>query len=516
MANRRESRFYELVPVGLMAALNFVMHLIAVNGFGIFRDELYYIACSDHPAFGYVDQPPLSILILKLVRLVFGDGLPALRLLPALGSAVFVFLAGLIARELGGKKFAMFLASLAAFAATGNMFIFHIYSMNFLDLLFWQAAVFVLIKIIKTGRERLWLFFGLIVGLGFENKISILILAFGLGIGILLTRHRRLLKSRSLWLGAGLAALLILPYVLWNATHGAPALEFMRNARLYKNVQNSPLGFLIDQVAYNNPLTIFIWLPGLAYFLFSKAGRTWRFFGWAYLAIFGLFLFQNGKDYYMAGMYPVLFAGGAILIESWTAAGAKRLLRPALAALLLVSAVLLMPMTLPILSAPKTVDYYKTIGYSRNQERLALSVLPQHFADEFGWKDVASTFAGIYKTLSPEEQAHCVVFVRNYGEAAAIDFFGPSLGLPKAACGHNNYWLWGPPDWNPTTMIVLGDSKDVQKSLDDLKPYFDEVTLAGALSVPLGMPYENGRPIFIGRGLKGSLRDIWPRQKSIG
>jgi hypothetical protein len=503
-----------LLPVGLVAGLNFALHLIAIRGFGIFRDELYYVACSDHLALGYVDQPPLSILLLKLVRIIFGDSLSAIRILPALGSAAFVLLAGLIAREIGGKRFAMFLAAAAAFATTGNMFLFHIYSMNFLDLLFWETAILILMRIIKSGRARLWLLFGLVVGLGFENKISVLILVFGLAVGILLTENRHVLKSRYLWLGAGLAALLILPYVYWNATHGGPALEFMRNARLYKNVQNTLPGFLLDQVLFNNPLTFFLWVPGLAYFFFHKNGRPWRLFGWMYLSLFALLFLQHGKDYYMAGAYPVLFAGGAILVESWTKSGIKRWLRPTFVTLLIAASVFFAPMALPILSVQKTADFQRMIGYARSQERDELGVFPQHFADEFGWPDMVATFAGVFQKLRPEEQAHCLIFVRNYGEAAAVDFFGKNYGLPKATCGHNNYWLWGPSDWEPTTAIVLGVSRDVQKSRDDLTPHFNEVVLAGTTSVPFGMPYENGRPIFIVRGFKHSLRDLWPRLKS--
>jgi hypothetical protein len=496
-----------------IAALNLILHLVAIHGFGYFRDELYYIACSDHLAFGYVDQPPLSILLLKLVRLVFGSSLAAIRILPAFGSAVFIILTGLMAREIGGKRFALLLASVAAFSTTGNLFLFHFYSMNFLDILFWQVSILILLRIVRTGRQKLWIIFGIVAGLAFENKISAIFLLFGTAVGILLTKNRRVFKIAYLWLGAGLAVLLFLPYIVWNAAHGWPAIEFMRNAALFKNIQNTPLGFLRDQVFYNNPLTVFIWLPGLAYFFFDKTGRKYRLFGWVYLSLFVLFMPQHGKDYYLAATYPVLFAGGAVLLEAWKTPAHKRWPRPVAVAVLLVVSIILAPMSLPILSVQDSLDYYRASGIKRSQENQELGPFPQHFADEFGWEEMVDAFAGIYRHLGPADQSHCLIFVRNYGEAAAIDFFGKKYSLLKASCTHNSYWFWGPPEWSGQVAIVLGESKDVGRSLDDLRSHFEEVTLAGKMSCDYAMPYENGRPIFLCRGFKHSIREVWASEK---
>jgi len=502
----------DLWPAALFAAGSLVLHLIAIRGFGIFRDELYYLACSDHLAWGYVDQPPLSILLLKLIRLLFGDSLFALRFLPALGGAAFVLLAALIARELGGRRRAAALASAAAFAVTGNHFMFHIYSMNFLDVLFWQACLLILIRIIRTGRARLWLVFGLVAGLGLQNKTSVLFLLFGLGVGLLLTRERARLKSPSLWLGGVLAALLFLPYIAWNAAHGWPTLEFMRNASQLKNVQNSPLGFLFGQILYQNPLTAFVWLPGLLYLLLHRQGRRFRLFGWMFVSLFVLFLLQNGKDYYLAGAYPILFAAGAVAYETWTAAK-RRWLVPAFSALLGAAGLALLPFVLPVLSVEKTTSFLQFIGLEHKQENESLGSLPQHFADMFGWKEMAAEFGRIHSALAPEEKTNVWVYVRNYGEAAALDFYGPALGLPPASCGHNSYWFWGPPDWDGRVAIILGDGLDLERNLDDLRPHFQEVVLAGRTSSPLAMPYENGVPIFVCRGFKHDFKGFWPREK---
>jgi 4-amino-4-deoxy-L-arabinose transferase-like glycosyltransferase len=509
-----KSRWPDFVPIALVSGLNLVLHLVAIRGFGFFRDELYYIACSDHLAWGFVDQPPLSILVLKMVRLLFGDSPVAVRILPALGGAAFVLLTGLIARELGGKRFALLLASAAGFAPVGNLFQFHVYSMNFLDLIFWQVCVLILIRLVKTENPKLWVPFGIVLGMGLQNKVSLLLLVLGLGVGLLLTKRRRDLKSRHFWLGVALAVLIFLPYLIWNFTHGWPTLEWMHNAEAHKNVKDPPLIFLISQVFYNNPLSILVWLPGLWYFFFHREGRRYRLFGWLTLSLLLLIMFQGGKDYYLAGIYPVLFAGGALLIESAFRPRAKRVLGPALMFLLIGSTLFFSPFGLPVLSVEKTVAYVKASGINRSQEGLELGGLPQHFADMFGWEELAATIAGIQAGLPPDEQRRCLIYVRNYGEAAAVDYYGKKYGLPKASCPHNSYWLWGPPQWDGGVAIIIGESRDPQTSLADLKPHFESVEQAASTSCSYCMPYENNRPIFLCRGAKFSFRQIWPEEKN--
>ena len=503
----------DLIPIALISALSLVLHLIAIRGFGFFRDELYYIACSDHLAWGFVDQPPLSILVLKMIRLLFGDSVAALRFVPALGGAAFILLTGLMARELGGKRFALLIASVAAFAPVGNLFQFHIYSMNFIDLLFWQVCILILIRLVKTENPKLWVPFGVLAGLGLQNKVSLLLLVFGLGAGVLLTKRRSDLKSRHFWLGVGLAILIFLPYLIWNFTHGWPTLEWMHNAETQKNIKDAPLAFIIGQLQYNNPLSVLVWLPGLLYFFLHKEGKKYRLFGWVCLSLFLLIMALGGKNYYLAGIYPILFGGGAVSIESIFRPKTGRILGASLAVGLIISTLLLSPLTLPILSVKKTVAYVEGSGLNRSQERNEVGVLPQHFADMFGWEEFTVTIAGIYKTLTPEEQAGCLIYLRNYGEAAAVDFFGRKHGLPKAACAHNSYWYWGPPKWDGDVAIIMGDSRDPQASYTDLSTYFETVVLAGTTRCDLCMPYENNRAIFLCRRARFSLREIWPREK---
>jgi hypothetical protein len=287
----------------------------------------------------------------------------------------------------------------------------------------------------------------------------------------------------------------------------------MHNAETQKNVKEAPLAFIIGQLLYNNPISVLIWLPGIFYFFLHREGKRFRLFGWLTLSLLLLIMVLGGKDYYLAGIYPVLFAGGALLIESAVRLRTKRVLGPALTVLLLGSSLFLSPFTLPILSVNKTLAYIKASGLNRSQERNELGVLPQHFADMFGWEELATTIAGIYKNLAPDEQPGCLIYVRNYGEAAAIDYYGKKHNLPKACCPHNSYWFWGPPRWDGGVAIIMGTSRDLQTSLADLQPYFESVEHVASTSCSYCMPYENNRAIFLCRGAKFSFQELWPTEK---
>lgn len=519
MENEESGRFKALwtsedFVIGLVALASVVLHLFALRGYGYFRDELYYIACSDHLAFGYVDQPPFSIFLLKGIRLIFGDSLVAIRMLPVLGGAMVIFMTGKLAKELGGRGFGVILAAIAAFAPIGNLFEFNYYSMNFLDHLFWLSCFFLLVRIIKTENPKIWILFGIIAGLGLQNKISILFLLFGMGVGLLFTSQRRQLKYWQFWAGMGITLLLFLPYVIWNAVHGWPTLEFIHNAREYKMSAVSPVGFFIGQLLHQNPATLIVWLAGLGYFFFHREARPYRLFGWLFLSVYVLFTVQEAKAYYLAGGYPILFAGGAILIGHLLERPRLRWLKPVLMAFLLIPTLVLCPMALPVFSTEKMIVYLESVGIqSDSGERHEMGVLPQHYADMHGWEEMAATVAEVYGRLSPEEQSKCFIFLRNYGEAGAIDFFGKAYGLPPAVCGHNNYWLWGPGDPSANVGIIIGDSHDVQESFEDLQSHFEEVVFGATFECRYCMPYEDNLHFFICRGMRSFLEEIWPGQK---
>jgi hypothetical protein len=501
-----------IMPATLMII---ILHALAIKGYGYFRDEFYYVACSNHPAFGYVDQPPLSLWILKSIRFLFGDSVTAIRILPMLGSGLFVFMTGMMARELGGKRIAMIIASFSALAVLGNLFLFTVYSMNFIDLLIWQTLFLILIRLIKSGDPKYWIHFGIVCGLGLLNKTSVLFFVFGLLVGMLLTGTWKQFGSKKFWIAAGIACALFLPYIIWNFLNHWPMLEFMHNAQSYKMAKVTPLSFFTGQVLYNNPVNLLIWIPGLVFFLFPRYARPYRLFGWMFLSIYLLFTLQSAKDYYLASAYPVLYAGGAVIWEKWLKHRTAYIFTGAILILSISSTLYLSPLSLPVLPVENTIAFIQKLGIQGNpSENHEMGVLPQHFADMNGWEEMVKMFGDVYQSLSPAEQKQCLIYVRNYGEAGAIDLLGRQYGLPKVACAHNNYWLWGPPEWNGEIAIIYGWSHSIQENFDDLNRRFESVELAATFVHPYCMPYESNRHIFICRRANFTFKGIWDGEKN--
>jgi hypothetical protein len=507
--NDRVHLFRRLHPValGMIALTGVILHLLVLKGYGFFRDEFYFIACSNHLAFGYVDQPPLSPVMLAGMRLLLGDSFLAVRLLPILTGAAVILTAGVIARELGGELFAQVLAGLAVLVAPGFLFAFHFYSMNSLDILLWSLAALVVIQIIKKRDERLWLLFGLIAGIGLMNKISMLFLGFGLFVGLILTRQRKYLWSGWFWAGGAIAGVIFIPHIAWQMHHGWPTLEFMANAQKFKMLALSPTAFIGQLVLEVNPFTLPVWLAGLYYFFLGREDRHFRLFGWAFLTILVIFLAQSAKPYYFTPIFPLLFAAGAVQLDR--AFARVQLLKPALILLLLVGGCITAPLALPILKPETLIRYSRFLGIKPSSgEKHEIGALPQHFADMFGWEEMVSAVSQVYHSLPDSEQRQCAIFGRNYGEAGAVDYLGNSHGLPDAISGHNNYWLWGVDGYTGNVMIVIGGDKA------GLMRYFESITPAGLVSNPYSMPYENNLTIWVGRGYKQPLKDVWPKLKS--
>ncbi|HEV8578368.1 MAG TPA: glycosyltransferase family 39 protein [Thermoanaerobaculia bacterium] len=496
--------------LGCIALAGVGLHLLCLRSYGWFRDEFYYVVCGRHLDFGYVDHPPFVALVARLVTAVFGDSLVALRLVSALTGAVVIYLTGRLARELGGGLFAQGLAALCVLIVPVYLFSFHIFSMNVFDLLFWTLGTLVVARIVKTGNPKLWLLFGVVAGLGLENKHSMLFFGLGVFVGVLLTPERRALRSPWIWLGGAVAALLFLPNILWEVAHGWPTLEFIRNAEAHKNVAFSPLAFLAEQVRQMHPLTLPVWLSGLGWLLFSRQGRTFRPLGWIYVTALAVLLTQHSKPYYLAPAYPVLFAAGGTAIEGRLARLHQAWLRPALAGtivlLLVAGGALTAPLVLPVLPIESFLRYQSVLGLRPgSDERHRMGDLPQYFADMHGWPEMVAEVARVHRTLTPAEQARATVFGQNYGEAGAVDVLGRAYGLPGAISGHNSYFLWGPPEESRNVIIVIGgDEEDNRAVCADLQR-------AGEIRCGRCMPYEDRDPVYVCRGLKMPVRELWPR-----
>jgi 4-amino-4-deoxy-L-arabinose transferase-like glycosyltransferase len=510
--SQRQNRWYldaGLLAVFAIAAIKLAVHLYASRNYGYFRDELYYLACSDHLGWGYVDQPPLVALILKIERWLFGDSLVAIRFVSALAGAAKVFLTGLIARELGGKTFAQILAALAVLAAPGFLAIDSFFSMNPIEALLWIACAFVLVRIIKTGNQKLWLWFGLLAGIGLENKHSMLVWGAAVVAGLLLTPQRQVFRNPWIWVSGLLAGLIFLPNLIWNVQHHFPFLELQENIRRSgRNASQTPLSFFGQEILSMNPVSLPIWLAGLWFYFFSKIGKPFRALGWAWLfaavIIFGL----DPRVYYLYPAYPVLFAGGSVACELWLGRLRLKWVSIAYAVLIVIVAAVLAPFVVPVLPVETYIQYSDALHFQPPAiEKWRLGPLPQLYADQFGWQEMVMTVAGVYNSLPDDVRAKTAIFAQNYGQAGAIDFFGPKYQLPKAISGHQSYFLWGPRDFTGESVIVL---QDKQQTLEE---EFAEVHKAATVYHPYSMPYEH-YDVFYCRNLKRPLKEIWPELKN--
>jgi hypothetical protein len=523
-----------------VAAAKLFVQLLVAGRYGIFRDELYYLACSEHLDWGYVDQPPLIALVAWFARHVFGNSLLGLRFLPALAGAVLVWLTGKLTREMGGGRFAQGFAALAVLASPVFLLFHHWLTMNAFEPLIWLGAALCVVRAINTGRPTYWFWFGVIIGVGMQTKYSVVFFAFAVVAGLILTKHRSFLRSRWIWLGAIASLLIFLPNLVWLIKHDFPFLELMNNIRHSgRDVARGPLAFVADQAMIMNPILFPLWIAGLAWLFFgtkSEPGvvatgslhsnrNPYTIFAWAYLVMLIAFIVLKGKNYYLAPVYPILFAAGSIAFERLTrrdtddsntgtagvslARRARSLhwLRYAYTIAMILVGLALAPLTIPVLSPEGYIRYQRMLGFEPPRaENLNTGPLPQHFADEFGWEDMAREVAKVYNSLPAEERAQTAIFANSYGQAGAIDFFGAKYGLPKAISNHQNYWYWGPRNYTGSTVIVLGSDGEGDRK------HFVTVDEPAHTYHPYSRRDEHF-PILVCRGLNQNLQTLWPTMK---
>lgn len=491
-----------------VALLRIILYFVAGPNYGYFRDELYYLACGEHPAWGYVDQPPLIAWIAWLLQHTIGTSLWALRLLPALSGYGAILLSGQLARELGGRRWAMFLAAFATLMAPVLLALSHLFTMNAFDPLLWLVIALLLVRIVKSGNEHLWLVIGALAGITILNKYGVLFWLSGVIIGICLTPLRQSLRHRWFWIGSALATAISLPNFLWQWHYRFPFLQLMHNIREGgRDITLPPLPYLWAQAQMLGFVAALLVLFALLFF-FSKQGQRFRVLGWAYVIFLAEMMFLHGKMYYLAPVYPIMFAAGGVWLENATARKRWIWVKPALALTIAVVSGIYIPTIVPILSVPGFLAYEHKMGIEQQKfEHSRQGVLPQLYADMFGWEGMTQRVAAYYHTLSPEEQQKTAIFANNYGEGGAIDFFGPKYGLPKSIGGHQNYWIWGPRQYTGESIIVLGEGDE-----SNMQELCASYAIVGNGKDPLSRPDE-WLPIYHCRGLKWNLQTQWPLLK---
>jgi 4-amino-4-deoxy-L-arabinose transferase-like glycosyltransferase len=336
-----------------------------------------------------------------------------------------------------------------------------------------------------------------------------LIFGFGLVAGLVLTGERRILRTRWFWIGGLAAFLIFLPNLLWNIQHHFPFLELQENIRRSgRNVGLSPLGFFGQETLAMLPLTLPIWLAGLWYLFFHREGRTFRALAWAWLITAGLIVTLSPRVYYLFPAFPLLFAAGGVAWERWLAAPRLRWIKAAYVALMVLMGSLLLPSVLPVLPAETYIRYSTSLHLQPPRiETFRLGPMPQLFADQFGWQEMAAAVAGVFNSLPPEVRAKTCIFGQNYGQAGAVDLFGPRYGLPRAISGHQSYFLWGPHGCTGESVIVMAGRQQ------SLEREYAAVRKAAHVEHPYSMPYEHF-DVFYCQGLKQPVSEVWPRVKA--
>jgi hypothetical protein len=503
--------------VWAIALAKLIFHIYFNNRYGYFRDEFDYISCGDHLQRGYVDQPPLIPFLIHICRAVLGDSLRSIRFIPALASSLLVVQTAAVAREFGGRRYALILSAICALVAPQYLSNAGLLTTNCLEPNLWMGSAYFAILAIKREQPRYWLWFGVVAGLGLEEKYSIAVFGLGIVVGLLLTEERRIFLDKWIWLGGIAAFLIFLPNILWNMHYDWPFAQLIHQIRAEgRDVVLGPFDFFLQQALLANPLTVPIWLAGLCALLFWDRLKPYRVLGWCYLVCYATFYVQHGKNYYLAPVYPMLLAAGAVVIEfaldrpnAATTKPRWQWLKPAIVIALLANGAYLTPITVPVLSPDGFLAYMRHLPLKLPimEHSHARAPLPQWYSDQFGWKEIADEAVVAWNRIPAAEKSDCGIFAQDYGQAGAIDFFDHAQGLPPTLSGDRTYFLWGPRGYSGNCMIVLDDSR---KNLEALWEHVDYV----GDSAPSPYALEQQIPFFICKGKKfDSWAGLWPRVK---
>jgi hypothetical protein len=492
--------------LSFIATCVLLLHTVALERFGFFRDELYYLANAARLDWGYVDHPPLCVWILKGFTTVLGEQLWVVRLPVVLAGCALVFMAGLLAREFGGGRRAQLMAAVLVAAAPVYRVVGHLYAMNGFDVLFWAVAILVFTRLMKDPKPWRWLALGAIIGLALLNKFSVLWLVAGLLVAVLVSDRRKILLSPWPYAAALLSLAIIAPHLVWQAHHGWPTSEFVRNANSHKLLETTPITFLFVQFAVMNPVTFPLWLlfVGVAW---SK--KEWRPVA-AIFATVVLILLINGRsrENYLSPAYAAIVGPGVVRLESWLREKRDFLYRAGLSVAVL-AGVATSLVVMPILDQEQLRKLYNIWPHATPQAERGAKGDLKGLADMHGWQELHDVTKKVYDSLSREDQARVSVYGHNYGEAAAIQHFSKGLWEPRVIGPHNNYWLWGPGDWNGEVLIVVGAMAQEHQAL------FESYEVVARNNAPWAVPEEANAPVAIARGLRIPVSEFWEKVKRL-
>ena len=480
-------------PVFFVAGVMFAGLLALSGAYGFHGDEMYFVVAGQHPAFGYVDQPPLTPLLSAASVALLGVSPTAVRVLPALEMAIVVVLIALMTRDLGGSRRAQVFAAITA-AVSGYLGAGHLDTTTEPDLLAWAIVLWLLVRLLAGGDRRLWLALGVVTGIGLENKGTLLFLGAGLVVGLLVARRWEVVRSPWAWAAIAIALLLWAPNLAWQAANGWPQLTMASQISGYagdNRAQVVPLLWL-----FSGPFLFPVSAAGLAWLLFGETARPWRTIGVAGIVALVLVFVLGGKAYYAIGTVSVCMAAGGILLDRWLSRRHARAKAATFATAAVASGSLIVLLTLPILP----LATYATTS---------LPATVRDTANQIGWPEFVATIERVVAALPPDQRARAVILTNDYSEASPLILLG--TGLPPVYSGHNSYWSWGPPPDDRTVVVHVGDWRPT-----DFGDYFtgcrDVATIDNGLGIENG---EQGTAVSVCTGLRAPWSIMWPSLRTI-
>ncbi len=476
----------------LLAFLKFILpYLLQHEGYELHRDEYLYLAEARHLAWGFMEVPPLLSLLAWITHLA-GDGFFWVKFWPCLFGGLTVLVICEMVTEMGGRVFAQCLASFCMIAGV-YLRIHFLFQPNFLEIFWWSLLALLIIKYVNTHHSYYIILLGIAIGLAWLSKYSIIFFVAGMIAGVVLTPNRKILLQKHIYWAAGLALLISLPNIIWQYNHRWPLVHHMKELRETQLQFVPPSAFLKDQVLMHLPC-FFLWMGGLIWLLFFKAGKQYRILAWIYLTVITLLIISSGKNYYSLGAYTMLFAAGGIWLENLTTFRLKWL-RYASVMVMLILFIPVIPILLPVWKPDKLAGYYVKSGMDKTGtlkwEDLKNHQLPQDFADMLGWKELAGKVSAMYARLPDSIKTKTMLHCRNYGQAGAISYYGK--GLPQVNTDNASFLFWMPETYHVKNILVV--AKHLPDHDDIVFQQFEKYRLVDSISNPFAREF--GTKIFL-------------------
>ncbi|HON58402.1 MAG TPA: glycosyltransferase family 39 protein [Smithella sp.] len=498
-------------PLLIVVLLKVLLHLLTINRYGYFIDELYNIASARNLSSGFVEISHLGPMIYAGWISVFGHSLFSLRMLALIPGVITVVTAGWIARELGGKRFAQFMTSLTVCLGLVWLAFNSFLGCDGFDQAASAVFLLLLIRIFKTGNQKLWMAAGIAAGVAILFKQTLLFYLPALFLGLLLTKHRRSFLNGHFWAGVLCGLLVLTPQIIWEFQHHWPLLEYWSVYARQRTYHASWHEFVMMQVLIYSPAVVLVWLAGVLNFLMNKKMSDFKVFGFLYIFLLLICFLGHVKAYVTAAIYPVLFAGGYIGMEELSDKAWMKTVRWVFSVIIIAVLFLSLPHALPVFNVQNQARYFQLFSFANRHvkfDSFAQVELPEFMADRLGWEERVRAVAEVYHSLPPDQRKKTSIYAHYYGFAGAIDVLGKRYGLPDSLCGHLSYHLWGYKQQRPENLIV------VQVDGESLKGICEVVEIGGYIPfIPYAMPYDNGKPIFVCKKMKLSIEELWPLVK---